>query len=559
MTSLETSEPTASGRLAPAPDERALEERGRRIPGVIWLITALFFVLLLIYATLLPTWRAPDEPQHVDLVLYVADHYDYPRFDGRVVDPGIIASLRVVHAGSGSKHLAGADAPPRSSRPSFAELAQDPPTSVRRTRNQQPQHPPLYYITVAAGWRVVRAVVPGDALTSFDRQVWVLRALSAMFVVPVPLLAWAVSRRIGLPATGAMVAALVPLAIPQLTHVGSAVTNDAPMALLGGLTLLFALRLSAGDDAPRNAVLAGLFAGLGLLTKGFAFAFVLYALLAVIVGARVAGGRAALRAGAIVIAAAFVGGGWWWVRNVVFFHKLSPKGVYVSGRQGFDPDWGRWASVFSRAIFRRFWGHFGLYDIALPSIVWVPAAVTCAGLAAAALLRGPRLRPPGERRAFRGLLLVLLVPALALFAFIGIQALITYRRLGNIAFVQGRYLFGVLIGCAALVAIGVSTLGRRASRAAPIVVLFAAALLQTVAITRILGHYWGAPDVSLASRLRALLEWAPWASWFFVLLALAGLASATALAVALGIDAVRARPRRAETSAGSSAGSVVSP
>ena len=39
-----------------------------RVPRVVWLITALNLALLLLFATLLPTWRAPDEPQHVDLV-----------------------------------------------------------------------------------------------------------------------------------------------------------------------------------------------------------------------------------------------------------------------------------------------------------------------------------------------------------------------------------------------------------------------------------------------------------------------------------------------------------
>ena len=56
------------------------------------------------------------------------------------------------------------------------------PPSLVASRNQQPQHPPFYYVTLAAAWRLVRAAVPGDALTSYDRQVWVLRALSALFL-----------------------------------------------------------------------------------------------------------------------------------------------------------------------------------------------------------------------------------------------------------------------------------------------------------------------------------------------------------------------------------------
>ncbi len=108
-----------SAESSNADDADADGERGRRVPRVIWLIMALHLVLLVLFATLLPTWRAPDEPQHVDLVLHVADTYNYPAWNALRVHRGILNSLRVVRFSEGSKHLLEDEAPPRDSRESF--------------------------------------------------------------------------------------------------------------------------------------------------------------------------------------------------------------------------------------------------------------------------------------------------------------------------------------------------------------------------------------------------------------------------------------------------------
>jgi small subunit ribosomal protein S36 len=509
---------------------------------VIWIITALHGALLLLFATVAPTWRSPDEPNHADLVLHVAQNYEYPRFDGLNVDAGVVESMREVYFSRRSRNLLAEEARARDDRPSFDALAQEARPSSSERLNQMTQHPPLYYVTMAAAWRVVRAVVPFDALTSFDRQVWVLRVLSALLVLPLPLFAWMLARRLGLPPNAGIVAALIPLGIPQLTHIGSSVNSDAGVILLGALLLFPVLRLAAGDLAVRHSALAGLFAGLGLLTKGFAFAFVICALLGVAVGARLGGRRAALRAAVIVSGVAFVAGGWWWLRNILVFHKVSPKGRYLPRAEGFTPDWERWTTVFFRAIFRRFWGHFGWYDVALPSAVWVTAAVACGILTILAFARGPRVVAPNDRRQFLGTLLVLFVPGLVLFGFIALQAMSSYRKLGNVAFVQGRYLFAMLIAGTLLVATGVATLGARALRVAPLATLLGVLVMQYAALARMLDFYWGAPDAGVADRVRALVEWSPWAPEFLALLVAFGVLMICVLLAALAKDAFGRRP-----------------
>ncbi len=86
----------ARSNAADAEDDEAGKRRAR-VPRVVWIITALHLMLLLLFATLLPTWRAPDEAQHVDLVLHVADRYDYPAYNGLTVHRGILNSMNIVH------------------------------------------------------------------------------------------------------------------------------------------------------------------------------------------------------------------------------------------------------------------------------------------------------------------------------------------------------------------------------------------------------------------------------------------------------------------------------
>lgn len=110
------------------------------IPRVVWPITALFGLILLLYSVLFPTYRGPDEPQHVDLILAVRHDLAYPEFDERFVSRPIVESLRIVRFAGLSRHLTEEEATPRSRRPSFSQLAPEGPTAMP---NQMPQHPPL--------------------------------------------------------------------------------------------------------------------------------------------------------------------------------------------------------------------------------------------------------------------------------------------------------------------------------------------------------------------------------------------------------------------------------
>lgn len=522
---------------------QAVRRRVRGVPTVVWLITALQFAFLLFYATLLPTWRAPDEPRHVDLVLHVAATHNYPRFDGLLMSSSVVNSLERVHFSSRSAHLLPDDVPPRADRPPFRALGDGPSTTL----NHMPQHPPLYYVTLAAAWRAVDAITPGGP-QSFDRDVWVLRALSALFVLPLPLVAWAIADRLKLHHRATIVAALVPLAIPELTHIGSAVNNDSLLILLGALTMLPCMRLAAGDLRVRVSLAAGALGGLALFTKGFGFVFVAAALLAAACGARWNNRTTALKSAAVVSGSAFVFGGWWWMRNLLVFHRLQPQYYPLPPPPpGFSADWGAWGRAFTPAMFRRFWGDFGWFDVALPTLVIVVASVVSAVLVVVAFVRAPRLVSGRERQVLMRQMLVLFVPCPILVAFVAVEAASTYSHYARMQFIQGRYVFSAVGGAAALLAVGVSTFGKRALRIAPLAMVGAVIVMQSVAILRILGFYWGPPNADLKDQIHALLVWSPWPSRFLAVLAVGGAVILGATISLLVRDAAsRAREQRSD-------------
>jgi small subunit ribosomal protein S36 len=181
--------------------------RHRRVPVVLWWIGALHVTLLLLYSVLLPTFRAPDEPQHVDLSHVFAEDFRYPAWDERDTGSGILNALRIVHFGSRSQRLEWSEAPHKDDRPSFDELDEQP---RRRPINQLSQHPPLYYAVSGTLERAIE-VVTGDPIGAFDVEVWFYRLVSIVMVAPLPFVVWAVGRRVGLPKPVAIAATLIPL------------------------------------------------------------------------------------------------------------------------------------------------------------------------------------------------------------------------------------------------------------------------------------------------------------------------------------------------------------
>src|SRR5829696_244465 len=473
------------------------------VPRAVWWTTASWIALLLGYSLLVPTYRGPDEPQHVDLADHVSRELDYPAWDERRLDPGLVRATRLAGFGRDELEFTSAGAVPRDERPSVDEL-RDPPRSTGR--NQLPQHPPLYYTVVGGVDHVVDAVLPGHLFGSYDQQAWLYRLLSVVMVAPLPLVTWAVAHGLGLPEPVGVASALVPFCIPQLAHIGSVANNDDLLMLLFWLVTPLVVRFARGRLAIEPVVLAGLVSGLALLTKGQALVMPLWVLGALALGfrrARADRWRIARVVGAY-LGTTLLAGGWWWFRNLVRYGELAPSIEYArfDVTQGRDTGITRFAHASAYYTNRRFWGDFGWIDVALPSRAIVAATV----VAIVALVLALRPRAFGVALATR---LVMLASLVLLMAFTCYASYRLFSRSGNLPLMQGRYWFGSLAAVSVLLAMGLAALLPSRERWLPLAVAAMAIAMQVTAVRTLVGFYWGTPGASTTERLSALVAWSP--------------------------------------------------
>jgi small subunit ribosomal protein S36 len=206
----------------------------RARPGAIALITVLWGALLLGWLQLTPLYRAADEPTHGRTwCLRLRD-------GGSYAAPGTLDVAPRVRASFPLANLSTAERPscPTTSRSVHQHRRAAPRRAVRRAARaagpaavRQPDDAAPAAVLPAA-----RRAEPGRAGLggwSFPAQLGVLRLLSALLLLPLPALAAAAARRLGAAPAVVTAAALLPLAVPQLAHVGASVNNDVLLVLLG--------------------------------------------------------------------------------------------------------------------------------------------------------------------------------------------------------------------------------------------------------------------------------------------------------------------------------------
>lgn len=488
------------------------------------LVTAVHVLLLVCYSVLVPIFRAPDELLHVDQMRRLAGQADAPAtavpavdplaVDAPAVDAGAtgtgpsVAPEVLAAAASSPAYTAGAppvdidDAVPPRDRPSFDELAAAPAPDPPDVANPIARRPPLTSWLGAAVLAVADIVLPGWPW-SFDSTVALLRLVSVALVATVPLLAWASARRFGCPPRASLTAAVAVLAVPQLTHVGSVVGDDALVVALGAVVFYLGARVVSGDSSRRTAVLAGVSCGLALLTSGSALVLVPWMVGAYLlaprrraVGAASPGDRR-LRRGRpiIVVALATVVGGWWHLG-----HLLADQGVQLGLDQPPRQGPGAGSSLASRLL-ADVWGAFGFREAVLPTVVVVGASVVLVGAIGVAFARG-RVRAVRARLAF------LVVPAAALAVLAVVAALRSTLSGDAVLRVEGRVVLVALVGLVVVAAVGLDQLRSPPTPALPAAVFGGAVGLQLLAMAAIILRYW--TGTSLGERLRSVLSFSPW-------------------------------------------------
>jgi 4-amino-4-deoxy-L-arabinose transferase-like glycosyltransferase len=481
----------------------------------VWAITVLFAASLVFWSLLTPLDEAPDEVGQADLVFHLATGASYPDWDGRKVGEAMVATI-VIHRANvqtsfRERYLTPQSAPPRDKRPDFRQAGGDKPVGAG---NQMPQHPPLFYEASSLLLRAERAALPGSGLPTVDQEWHLLRLLNVLMIAPLALLAWASARRLGSAREVAVAASVVPLAIPQLLHIGSAINNDNLLTLLCGILAVLLAGVIRGDRRRSTAVAVGVVTGLALLTKAFAFALPLW--IAVAYAVPVLRDRSRLRpaAGGVALAlgAAGVVGGWWWVVHALREGALSPsiadRAFSGGAPAGFHPDLGFYVPRFWWWLTERFWGNFGYFSVPMARAVVIAATAVAVAAIVAALVPRPAWDRTRGGRAPRALELAAFGSLFVLLAgFVAVHAYGLYVSSGKTPFIQGRYLFGALVPFAVVLAVGLS---RLVGRWAPLVLLAGAVGMQVDAV-RVARHaWWAEPTASIGRSFRALLAWSPW-------------------------------------------------
>jgi small subunit ribosomal protein S36 len=496
-------------------------------------LTAVTFCLSACWALLTPIFHAPDEPEHYDLISALASDPHYPEYDQRGVDPTIDdLAQAMLNSGGGSRapHL-GAATPPAVL--GTANLSDPPTGAVRPASNQMPQHPPLYYESMAAALRTMRLLDPGSRAPSIASEVVFLRLLNAAIACTIPAAAMAALRLLSSRRTSGIAAGLACLAVPQFSHISGSINNDNLMNLLAAWSIVSLLWILRRGLTLRSAVVAGLLVGLGAMTKAFGLLLVPLLVLVFLVALIRSRDRGrALRFAAFGGVVAAVLGGWFWLSNVISHGSMSPTTFFdraPTRPDGSVVDHRAWLDLAVRSIPERFWLSAGRYSVTFPDAVW--KGLTVAGIA---LVVGGLVRLIRGGRWIEAL--VALAPFVLTLLYVLQHAHSIYVRTTWTSFLQGRYLFVGIAGLAAVAGAGLPRVSNVwLKRLAPVVAL----AIQAAALATAANTFWGTGHgVRPGVWWRSVNAWSPWSAWFLVLAGL--LAVLATAAVAFEID--RDRP-----------------
>ena len=459
-----------------------------------WLLltaTLLWTCVLVAHTLLTPVWRSPDEPNHFDLVLDVADGRGYASWDEDRL------SVAVVKASASVREW-----PPRQQM--APDLRGLPPVSDSPEMSDRPnhmtQHPPAYYHLLGGELRVMRAL--GLAPDSVSAQLALTRVLSSLLLVPLPFLAWLFARSLRVGRLGCRVALLLPLVVPGLAQVGSAVSNDALLLLVFSLLAVALARYQGGHRSLPVVASIGVLCGLALYTKAFGAAAVVWAVVVVAAGARRLGARQVVVDLASITALAFAIGGWWYLGNVLRDGRVMPsleesRFAAANALPGAATEPQVWSDRFFPVAGRGFFGLLGYAEVSVSDLAyWIALVVSGIGFVLGVI----------AIRRRRGPLLLLAVPLPLLLVLQASQSYRLYETSGVVALGHGRYLLPAFLPCAALLVAAVDRSDRVARAAGPIALLAAVAMHANI-WGRALHFFWSTEGPW--SALVAAVDWSP--------------------------------------------------
>ena len=304
-------------------------------------------------------------------------------------------------------------------------------------------------------------------------------------------------------------ASIVPLGVPELTHVGATVNNDNLVTVAGAAALLGVACAMTGDRSRSTALWTGLWVAVALWAK--AFGLVLVPLVVVVYAApwlkawwlqvrsrrtaRSAAAGAPMRerpwlpdrrtglllalSGGVAIAL----GCWWYVISEVHYGSTRPPvtdfppGKYLGHANV------TFLKYATQAVLSRWWGAFGWYEVNLPWRLIAGASIVVGVISIIGLIRFR-----GRRLA----LMLLLWPTVASYFLVVAQATSQFLHTHYLSGLSGRYLFIGFTGVAALIGAGCAALPAKVARWSPLVLLLGAIGMQLESVHLSINRWWRA-------------------------------------------------------------------
>jgi 4-amino-4-deoxy-L-arabinose transferase-like glycosyltransferase len=442
-------------------DERLLLDAARVSRRWAWTAASAWLPLVLAYAAALlpalamsvaqPIWSRVDEAQHADVLAQYA-HGAYPVEGRTTLRPETVAVMQAT--GVYRWAAPGAQPAPEELAPAaFTPLPAGIPPENRPAWLQrhtwwfsyEAMQPPLYYLLATPVWMI------GDVLDGPVGGVRAARVLDALLLALLAPLTLVAARMLCPDRRVAWTAALLVALLPGLMLIGSAVTDDVMVAVLGAATAVLALVGVTRGWTGRRALLAGVLLGGAALAKLDGLALAPAVALALVWPS--GDGRSVARrwlqaASALVVAALMVAP--WLLVNRGLYHSLLP------GAQARDL-LSTWLPAFStnrifleqsaRNAFSTFWT--GEPHGTLP--LWRLETYLGLVITLLALLGLPRVlldvRDSDRARAALAVLVVVVLSGMA--AAVGAVAA---SGIGGL--VPGRYLYPVVVPIAVLLGAG---------------------------------------------------------------------------------------------------------
>lgn len=487
--------------VEPGDDETVLLDRRlipttrelvRTTPLVVWLLVALTAGVAFIATVFYPEYRGPDEMQHVDMTVSVAQRSVNWQPGEKMMTLGVARSplsspSRLHHP----LYLGKDNVPQRGARPSYDALGGDTPTS---SKNQLVEHPPLYYFVLGS----VLDLVPNWQHMPFDRVLVFLRLVSSLLVIPIPWFAYAAARTLGGRRGVAVAAAATPLLIPQLMHLAGSVNNDALVTVLGAASVWLATRVLAGDLTRRTAGQLGVLGAAMALTKGFGLVVTLFVVLCYLVAfwrarrdpeARVpaAIGRCALWFVPPMLVAST-----WWLGNLTLYQRVMPDGLLTPDRQHVNQYPPHTTFAKSGLTFVKKWlddytQRFWFDDPTGVQTNWVLHLIAFLATVAVLVLLVVVLVRPVLDRAFT---LIAVVCVAITTADLMRLAWPSYRSTRFVGVAQGRYLFMLAVPIGLVIVFGLSALLRGSGKWVARVVVTTAVAFSVVGALDSVRFYW---------------------------------------------------------------------